>query len=105
MIRVLIIDGEGPASEMLAGCALHLGYDVSTGHTISECLKKVASNPPDVIFIDADCPTEARSISWMRSMPPRHRRRSSSWLTAEQRESAERAIRNGAWDYTRKRLP
>ncbi len=102
MIRVLIIDGEGPASEMLAGCALHLGYDVSTGHTISECLKKVASNPPDVIFIDAELPDG----SPLDILDEIHAAPSSPTVIiladSGTAESAERAIRNGAWDYTRK---
>jgi len=102
MIRVLIIDGESPTREVLAGCALGLGYDVSTGQTLSECLEKVASNPPDVVFIDAQLPdgSPLDILDTIHAVP------SSPTVivmtTNGSPENAERAIRSGAWDYIRK---
>ncbi len=99
MIRVLVIDGERETCEMLAGCALSLGYDVSTGQTLSECLEKVISNPPDVIFIDGQLPDG----SPLEALDVIHAAPSSPTViimaAGGTPESAEKAIRNGAWDY------
>jgi two-component system NtrC family response regulator len=102
MIRVLVIDGEKPTCDMLAGCALRLGYDVSTGQTLSECIEKVAANPPDVVFLDSELPDG----SPMEILDEIHAAPSSPTViimaAGGSPESAERAIRSGAWDYIRK---
>ncbi len=102
MIRVLIIDGDRPTCEVLAGCALRLGYDVSMGCTLTECIEKAASNPPDVVLIDAQLPDGSpldilAAIHALPSSPT-----TIIMATGGSPESAERAIRNGAWDYIRK---
>ncbi len=99
MIQVLIVDGERSSCAMLAESALRLGHEVSVGHTFSECLEKLKSSPPDVVFIDAELP-DGNALDALNRV---HEAPSSPTVvvmtTHGTPESAERAIRNGAWDY------
>jgi two-component system NtrC family response regulator len=102
MIRVLVVDGDKKNCAIFAEAELHLGYELSVRHTLSDCLEAVRTNPPDIIFIDSDL-SDGNSIGHLDKL-----QRCPSvptiivMATRGTPEDAERAIRNGAWDYIQK---
>lgn len=102
MIRMLVVDCEKQNCAIFAEAALHLGYELSVRHTLSDCLEAVRTNPPDIIFIASDL-SDGNSIGDLDKL---HRCPSAPTIivmaTRGTPEDAERAIRNGAWDYIQK---
>jgi two-component system, NtrC family, response regulator len=102
MIRVLIVEEDDSNCSLFAEAGLHLGYSMSFGHTLHECLEKIRSASPDIIFIDAHLP-DGDAIDILDIL---HGSLSSPTVIVMTShgtpESAERAIRNGAWDYIKK---
>lgn len=102
MIRILVVDGEMPSCAMFTEAAVRLGCELSFRHTLSDCLEAMKKNSPDIIFIDSNL-SDGNSISVLDKL-----QRSSSvptiivMTTRGDPENAERAIRNGAWDYIQK---
>lgn len=102
MIKVLVVDGELSSCAMFAEAALRLGHELSLRHTLSDCLEVIRTNPPDLIFIESDL-SDGNSIDDLDKLQACP---SAPTITVMTRhgtpENAERAIRNGAWDYIQK---
>jgi two-component system, NtrC family, response regulator len=102
MLRILIIDGELPRCTLFSQAAVRLGCELSFRHTLSDCLEAVNNNAPDIVFIDAILP-DGNSIDSLDQLQRSPSLPTVIVMTARGNpESAEKAIRNGAWDYITK---
>jgi len=102
MIRVLVVDGEMSSCTMFAEVAERLGHELSFGHTLWDCIEAIRTNPPDIIFINSDL----SDGSPLDDLDTLHRCSSAPTIIVMTKhgtaENAEKAIRNGAWDYIEK---
>lgn len=101
-MRVLVVDGENPSRAMFTEAAIRLECELLFRHTLGGCLESMKTKPSDIVFIeshlsDGDAIPDLDKLQRSPSMP------TIIVMTANgSPENAERAIRNGAWDYIQK---
>jgi len=102
MAHVLIIDDDKLICDWIATVVTRLGHHPSSTHLLREGLRKVQSEPFDIVFLDVQMPDG----SGLESMPKIKAARSSPEIIVitglGDPDEAELAIRTGAWDYLEK---
>jgi len=102
MANILIIDDDQLICDWIANVVTQLGHNPSYTHTPREGLRKVQSEPFDVVFLDVQMPDG----SGLDLMPKIKATRFSPEIIVITRlgdpDEAELAIQNGAWDYIEK---
>lgn len=102
MANILIIDDDKFICDWITNVVTQLGHNPSYTHTPREGLRKVQSEPFDVVFLDVRMPDG----SGLDLMPKIKATRSSPEIIVITRlgdpDEAELAIQNGAWDYIEK---
>ena len=102
MANILIIDDDKLICDWIANVVTQLGHNPSYTHTPREGLRKVQSEPFDVVFLDVQMPDG----SGLDLMPKIKATRFSPEIIVITRlgdpDEAELAIQNGAWDYIEK---
>src|SRR4030042_558372 len=102
MATVLIIDDDKLICDWIATVVTRLGHPPGSTHLPREGLRKVQSDSFDIVFLDVEMPDG----SGLESMPKIKAARSSPEIIVitglGDPDEAERAIRNGAWDYLEK---
>jgi two-component system NtrC family response regulator len=102
MANILIIDDDKLICGWIANVVTQLGHNPSYAHTPREGLRKVQSEPFDVVFLDVRMPDG----SGLDLMPKIKATRFSPEIIVITRlgdpDEAELAIQNGAWDYIEK---
>jgi two-component system NtrC family response regulator len=102
MADVLIIDDDELICDWLANIVTRLGHHSVSTHLLREGLRKLQSEPFDLVFLDVQMP-DGNSLE---SMPNIKAARSSPEIIVitglGHPDEAELAIRSGAWDYIEK---
>jgi len=102
MADVLIIDDQKPICDWIANVVTQLGHRPVWTHLLREGLRKVNSEPFDLVFLDVQMPDG----SGLESMPKIKAARSSPEIIVitalGHPDEAELAIKGGAWDYLEK---
>ncbi|MGD1010123.1 MAG: sigma-54 dependent transcriptional regulator [Candidatus Aminicenantales bacterium] len=102
MATVLIIDDDKLIRDWIANVVTRLGHHPVSTHLLREGLKKVESEPFDIVFIDVSLPDG----SGLDIIPKFKAALSSPEIIVitglGDPDEAERAIRSGAWDYLEK---
>lgn len=102
MARVLIIDDDYDFRTMMELKMQRLGHESESGKTLQEGLSKAAEFAPDVVFLDVNMPDGfgPSIIGRLKELPS-----APNVVVVTGRatsDSAEIAIRNGAWDFITK---
>jgi two-component system NtrC family response regulator len=102
MAAILIIDGDKHICDWIANVVTRLGHQPFSVHSLREGLRKVQSEPYDIVFIDAQLPDGSglESLPKIKSAPSSPEAIVITGLGHP--DEAERAIRSGAWDYIEK---
>ena len=102
MATVLIIDDDKLVCDWIANVVTRLGHHPVSAHLLREGLKKVQSEPFDVVFLDVSMPDG----SGLESLPKFKASRSLPEIIVitglGHPDEAELAIKSGAWDYLEK---
>jgi two-component system NtrC family response regulator len=102
MASILIIDDDKLICDWIAKVVTRLGHRPVSTHLLREGLRKVQSEPFDIVFLDVQMPDG----SGLESMPKIKAVRSSPEIIVitgrGDPDEAELAIRTGAWDYLEK---
>jgi two-component system, NtrC family, response regulator len=102
MASVLIIDDDKLICDWIANVVTRLGHQAVSTHLLREGLRKVQSEPFDIVFLDVQMPDG----SGLEIMPKIKAARSSPEIIVitglGDPDEAERAIQTGAWDYLEK---
>ena len=102
MATVLIIDDDKLICEWIANVVTRLGHHSVTTHLLRDGLKKLHSEPYDIVFLDVQMPDG----SGLENMPKFRAGRSSPEIIVitgrGDPDEAQLAIENGAWDYLEK---
>ena len=102
MANVLIIDDDKLICDWIANVVTRLGHHPVSTHLLREGLRKVQSEPFDIVFLDVQMPDG----SGLESMPKIKAARSSPEIIVitglGHPDEAEFAIKSGAWDYLEK---
>jgi len=100
--NVLIIDDDKLICDWIASVVTRLGHRPVSTHLLREGLRKVQSEPFDIVFLDVQMPDG----SGLESMPMIKAARSSPEIIVitglGDPDEAELAIQTGAWDYLEK---
>lgn len=102
MARVLIIDDDELICDWIANVVIQLGHNSFYARTLEEGLRKVQSEPFDIVFVDVHLPDG----SGLDIIPKIKSARSSPEIIVitglGDPDEAEFAIKSGAWDYLEK---
>jgi two-component system NtrC family response regulator len=102
MANVLIVDDDKLISDWIANVVTRLGHHPVSTHLLREGLKKVQSEPFDIVFLDVQMPDG----SGLEIIPKIKAARSSPEIIVitglGDPDEAELAIQTGAWDYLEK---
>jgi len=102
MASVLIIDDDKLICDWIANVVTRLGHHPVSTHLLREGLRKVQSEPFDIVFLDVQMPDG----SGLEIMPKIKAARSSPEIIVitglGDPDEAELAIKTGAWDYLEK---
>jgi two-component system NtrC family response regulator len=102
MAKVLIIDDERLICDWIAKVVARLGHHPISVHLLRDGLRKVQSEPFDIVFLDVWMPDG----SGLDAMPKIKTARSAPEIIVitglGDPDEAERAIQSGAWDYLEK---
>jgi two-component system NtrC family response regulator len=102
MADVLIIDDDKLICDWIANVVTRLGHHPVSTHLLREGLRKLQSEPFDLVFLDVQMPDG----NGLESMPKIKAARSSPEIIVitglGHPDEAEFAIRSGAWDYLEK---
>ncbi len=102
MATVLIIDDDKLICDWIANVVIRLGHHPVSAHLIREGLRKVHSEPYDIVFVDVQMPDG----SGLEIIPKLKAVRSSPEVIVitglGDPDEAELAIQSGAWDYLEK---
>ena len=102
MSEILVIDDNLSLCKLLANVASKMGYNTVSRHTLADGKKEVLDNPYDVVFLDVNLPdgNGLEMLPMIRNLPSAPEVIIITGYGNE--ESAEIAIKNGAWDYIQK---
>jgi len=102
MANVLIIDDDEQISSMLSRMVQRLGHHASSSLTLSSGLDALRSNAFDVVFLDVRLP-DGNGLEALSTIRETASSPEVIIMTGfGDRDGAEMAIRNGAWDYLQK---
>ena len=104
MARVLIIDDDEMVREMLADIAEDMGHQTATAGSMSGGLRLASQGDYDVVFLDVYLP-DGLGLDALPGIKDSASSPEVIVVTGSgEAEVAERAMRNGAWDYVQKPL-
>jgi len=102
MAKVLIIDDDKGMCYTLSRMIKNAGHDVSTENTLTKGLEEAISGDFDIVFLDVQMP-DGNGLNLMPKIIEAPSKPEIIIITGNGNpDSAELAIRNGAWDYIEK---
>lgn len=102
MASILIVDDDAIMCDMLADMADDMGHLAETAHTLFRGVELATSNQIDVVFLDVHMP-DGNGLEVIPQLKKTQHNPEIIIITGSgDQNSAELAIKNGAWDYIQK---